>query len=165
MSLCCQQGVIWFRLEEGPLHFVAGQYFKCAPAPTMLPLSTHRYPWPPAGKLSGAAAHAVNLPSQAGAHGGRRALTSLFCRGRAAAFACGKGFRGDEGRGEGARSTLPPRRDVGKGVLRYRPLPLFGRRSWRTVVSWFGGRFIVCRALACHDCFYYHFESSMTQLV
>ena len=25
------QGVIWFRLDKGPLHLVAGQYFKCAP--------------------------------------------------------------------------------------------------------------------------------------
>jgi hypothetical protein len=58
---CCQQGVIWFRLEEGPLHFVAGQYFKCAPAPTMLPLRSPRHAWPPTVKLSGAAAHAVNL--------------------------------------------------------------------------------------------------------
>ena len=28
VGLEIEQGVIWFRLEEGPLHFVAGQYFK-----------------------------------------------------------------------------------------------------------------------------------------
>ena len=30
VGLEIEQGVIWFRLEEGPLHFVAGQYFKLA---------------------------------------------------------------------------------------------------------------------------------------
>ena len=32
VGLETEQGVIWFRLCKGPLHKVAGQYFKCAPA-------------------------------------------------------------------------------------------------------------------------------------
>ena len=32
-ALAPPQGVIWFRLDKGPLHLVAGQYFKCAPRP------------------------------------------------------------------------------------------------------------------------------------
>ena len=129
----------------------------------MLPLSTHRHPWPPAVKLSGAAAHGVNLPSQAGANGGRRALNFTILQRTRCGVCLREGFSRRRGKG-GGRSTLPPRRDVGKGVLRIDPslCSVAGRGAQ---FSCFGGRFIVCRALACHDCFYYKFESSMTQLV
>ena len=30
VGLETEQGVIWFKLDKGPLHYVAGQYFKCA---------------------------------------------------------------------------------------------------------------------------------------
>ena len=95
-----------------------------APVPHMLPMSTPRLAWPPTVKLSGAATHAVNLPL-AGCSEWRVASTSFtpYCRGRAAAFACGgRLVHGGDGTGEGAAPSRPAEM-CREGVLRDKTPP------------------------------------------
>ena len=92
-----------------------------APAPHMLPMSTPRLAWPPTVKLSGAATHAVNLPSQAAANGGWRALASPILQ-RTRVGVCLRGKAGSRGRWKrGGHSPLSPRRDVLGRVISQNP--------------------------------------------